>query len=257
MLSGGMAPHLILFTSGISDLAGKARKVVALARLVTIGSESDGTMKRIVDLTLPLEPGMRGVAIEPARRLEVDGWNAAMLTLYSHCGTHMDAPRHFLPGGATIDSLPLQTCIGPARVVDLTPVQPRERITVERLGPWQQEVRRGDRLLIRTDWSRRHGRPEYRDQLPRIDVQLARWLVDRGVALLGVEPPSVADVNSRDELTAVHRVLLEAGVIVVEGLANLDQIKSATVELIVLPLAVRGGDGAPVRALAVENVEEL
>ena len=211
-------------------------------------------MKRIVDLTLPLEPGMRGVAIEPFRRLEVDGWNATTLTLYSHCGTHMDAPRHFLPDGATIDRLPLEVCIGPARVVDLTPVQPRERITVERLGRWQQEIRPGDRLLIRTDWSRRHGTPAYRDQLPPIDVALAHWLVDRGVRLIGVEPPSVADVNNSEELTAVHRVLLEAGVVIVEGLTGLDALRSETVEFIVLPVRVRDGDGAPARAVAIEEL---
>ncbi len=214
-------------------------------------------MKRIVDLTLPLEPAMRGVEIQQAKTIQTHGWNATTLTLYSHCGTHMDAPRHFLPGGATIDSLPLRTCIGPARVVDLTPVKPRERITVQRLGSWRERIRPGDRLLIRTDWSSRHGTPQYRDELPPIDPELARWLVDRGVALLGVEPPSVADVNSFDELTSVHRVLLEAGVVIVEGLANLAQIDSETVELIVLPLRVRGGDGAPVRAVAIEEIEEV
>lgn len=228
-------------------------------------SESEQNVKRFIDLTLPLDPDLRGVAIEPARTIERNGWNATTLSLYSHCGTHMDAPRHFLPEGATIDSLPLAACIGPARVVDLTPVRPRERITVERLGPRREEIRPGDRLLLRTDWSRPPtwwdkksphpwvGAPEYRDQLPRIDLELARWLVDRGVVLLGVEPPSVADVNNREELTAVHRVLLEAGVVVVEGLANLAQIRRPTFELLVLPLAVRGGDGAPVRAVAVED----
>lgn len=213
-------------------------------------------MKRIVDLTLPLEPGMRGVAVRPARTIETDGWNAAQLDLYSHCGTHVDAPRHFLPGGATVDSLPLSACIGPARVVDLTPVRPRERITPQRLGPWRERVGPGDRLLFRTDWSLRHGTPEYRQQLPRIDLQLARWLVRAGVALIGVEPPSVADVNDRDELTAVHRVLLEGGVVVVEGLANLAQIRPETVELIVLPLKVLGGDGAPARAVAIQDLQD-
>ena len=104
---------------------------------------------------------------------------------------------------------------------------------------------------------RRHGTPAYRDELPRIDVGLARWLVERGVVLLGVEPPSVADVNSPEELTAVHRVLLSGGVIVVEGLADLDQITSEVFELIVLPLRVRGGDGSPVRAVAVEETETI
>ena len=210
-------------------------------------------MKRLIDLTLPLESTMRGVSIESAMTIESDGWNATRLDLYSHCGTHMDAPRHFLPDGATIESLPLEPCIGPAHVIDLTPVGPRENITLDRLGPWQDKIAAGDRLLIRTDWSLRHGTPKDRDELPRIDLSLARWIVERGVVLLGVEPPSVADVNNIEELTAVHRVLLEAGVVIVEGLANLSRIESDSVDLIVLPLPVRDGDGAPVRAVAIEN----
>jgi len=79
----------------------------------------------IIDLTLPIDNAMRGVDIRPARRLETDGWNATTLSLYSHCGTHMDAPRHFLPDGATIDQQDLSVCCGPARVIDLTPVAPR------------------------------------------------------------------------------------------------------------------------------------
>ena len=80
-------------------------------------------MRRILDLTLPLESTMRGVEVEEVKRLEIHGWNATRLGLYSHCGTHMDAPRHFLPEGATVDSQPLGACIGPARLVDLTPVE--------------------------------------------------------------------------------------------------------------------------------------
>ena len=60
-------------------------------------------LMRIIDLSLPIDDQMRGVAIRSARRLEDDGWNATTLELYSHAGTHMDAPRHFLPDGATLD----------------------------------------------------------------------------------------------------------------------------------------------------------
>jgi kynurenine formamidase len=77
--------------------------------------------------------------------------------------------------------------------------------------------------------------------------------VDRRIRVLGVEPPSIADVNNLEELTAVHRVLLLAGVIIVEGLANLDQIRRDLVTLMVFPLKVAGGDGAPVRAFALED----
>jgi kynurenine formamidase len=74
------------------------------------------------------------------------------------------------------------------------------------------------------------------------------------VALIGVEPPSVADVNNRSELTEVHQILLRGNVTVVEGLAHLDQLRNDLVELIVLPLKVRDGDGSPARAIAIEQI---
>jgi len=90
-------------------------------------------MQRVVDLTLPLKDGDRGVRLEPARRLEDDGWNATTLTLYSHCGTHMDAPVHFGVGDQSIDQLDVSKLIGPAWVVDVRPVEPRALIRVEHM----------------------------------------------------------------------------------------------------------------------------
>ena len=225
-------------------------------------------MPRIIDLTLPLESGLRGVAVEPARTLEKDGWNATALHLYSHCGTHMDAPPHFGVAGPSIAEIPLDRCMGPAWVVDpvgCSPVEAgseenasrrhceRALIRVADLGETADRIQEGDGLLLRTGWSRFIHEPAYRDQLPRVSLELAEWCVARGVRMLGVEPPSVADVNNREELTSVHRVLLQAGVIIVEGLANLDQIRREKVTFMALPLKVAGGDGAPVRALAIEE----
>lgn len=208
--------------------------------------------RRIVDLTRPIDTDLPGVAIQAAKRLETDGWNATTLSLYSHCGTHADAPRHFIPEGATLDQQNLSVCCGPARVVDLTPVEPAELLTVERVTAACPSIRRGDRLLLRTDWHLRYPSDEYRNALPRVSVELARWLVNRGVALLGVEPPSVADVNNLGELTEVHQTLFRGGVFIVEGLCHLDALRSDTVEFIALPLPVHGGDGSPVRAVAIE-----
>lgn len=210
-------------------------------------------MPRIIDLTLPLTNGMRGVRIDAANRLEVDGWNASTLTLYSHSGTHMDAPKHFLPKGDTIDRQPLTDCIGPAHVVDITPTAPRALINMGSMAKWADRIQAGDRVLLRSDWSKRLGTPAYRDELPRISLELANWFVERGIVLVGVEPPSVADVNNREELTAVHVTLLAGGVTIVEGLTNLDQISSQTVQLIILPLKIQNGDGAPARAIAIES----
>lgn len=204
-----------------------------------------------IDLSLPINNEMPGVEITPARRLETDGWNATTLSLYSHCGTHMDAPRHFLPDGRTLDQQTLEVVVGPATIVDLAPAAPKQLIKVEDLAGISDQVQPGARLLFRTDWHKRYGTPEYRNELPRISLELAQWLVDKQVALIGVEPPSVADVNNMQELTHVHQTLFRGNVVIVEGLANLDRIKTQTVQFIALPMKIMGGDGSPVRAIAI------
>jgi len=208
---------------------------------------------RIIDLTLPINNDMAGVDISTAKQLEVDGWNATTLSLYSHCGTHMDAPRHFLPTGHTLDQQDLEVVIGEARIVDVTPSEPKQLIGVEHLANIEQQVTPGCRLLFRTDWHKRYGTPEYRNELPRISLELAEWLVERQVGLIGVEPPSVADVTNMQELTEVHQTLFRGNVVIVEGLAHLDQIQAPTFEFVALPMKITGGDGSPVRAIAIER----
>jgi kynurenine formamidase len=208
--------------------------------------------RKIVDLSLTIDEQLAGATVEPYKSIDVNGWRATMLHLYSHCGTHMDAPCHFLPEGQTIDQLNLEACCGQARIVNLAPVDPAELITIDRFKTALTDpLTPGDRLLLRTDWHYRYPDPEYRNSLPRISLELARWLVDQQVRLVGVEPPSVADVNNPVELTEVHQTLFRGGVVIVEGLANLDRIDSESCQFIALPLRIGAGDGCPVRAIAI------
>lgn len=211
---------------------------------------SDG---RLVDLTLPLMPPMRGVSFEIAATVAQHGWNATNWTIYSHAGTHMDAPLHYEASPQSIDQIPLERCMGRAHVINLAEVAPRALLGPECLGDLDASWSADDIVLLRTDWYRRHGTPEYRDALPRISTELASWCVQRRVKLLGVEPPAVADPHNRDEITAVHRILLDAGIVIVEGLAYLDQLTSPRVFFAALPLRLAGGDGAPCRAFAIEQ----
>lgn len=212
-------------------------------------------MPRLVDLTLPLTPGQRGVAVEPTFNVARDGWNAATWQLYSHAGTHMDAPIHFEAGPGTIDQQPLTRCLGPAWIANLTPVEPRTLLTVAHLGGIAATFVDGESLLLRTDWHRHAAEPGvYRDGLPRIGDDLAAWCVAHRVKMLGVEPPSVADVNDRPEVTRIHKILLGGGVTIVEGLAHLDQLTYPRVFFAALPLKLTGGDGCPVRAFAIEGI---
>ena len=208
---------------------------------------------KVTDLSLTVNNQMRGVEISSAKQLETDGWNATTLALYSHAGTHMDAPRHFLPDGATLDQQDLSICVGPAQVLHLAPAAPKQLIKISDVEAVAKDVQPGARLLFRTDWYHRYGTDAYRNELPRISLELAQWLVDRQVAMIGVEPPSVADVTNMKELTEVHQTLFRGNVLIVEGLANLDKLSTAEVEFIALPLKIANGDGCPVRAIAIER----
>lgn len=215
------------------------------------------TQRHIIDLSLAVDTRLPNAQVDPYKSIDVEGWNATMLRLYSHCGTHMDAPFHFLPDGETMESLNLQAYCGAARVVDLSPVEPAELLTVERFeAALDSAIEPSERLLLRSDWSTCYPSQEYRDRLPRISLELAEWLVEKQVRLVGVEPPSVADVNNSEELTAVHQTLFRGGVVIVESLCQLDKIESDRCEFIALPLRIVGGDGCPVRAIAIVREEE-
>jgi arylformamidase len=216
----------------------------------------------IIDLTLAYDKNVAGFTSEPARLLEKDGWNARTLHIYSHAGTHMDAPFHFGVSDETIDEYPLTRFISKrAWLVDLSNIQAKSLIFVKDLGDIAQKLKKGDSLLLRTDWSKRlttdgasrEYREGYRNDLPRISKELAEWCVSKKVNILGVEPPSVADVNNLPEVTEIHHILLRGGIIIVEGLTNLDLIEKPYVQLIALPLKIKKGDGAPCRVIAIEK----
>ncbi len=211
-------------------------------------------MNALIDLTMPLRPGMRGVETDPKFTVAQNGWNAATWHLYSHAGTHMDAQIHFEAGPETIDQHTPARCMGPAWIVRQTGLPPKALHTIADLGSIADQFQPGDSLLFHTGWSAHVDNPAtYRDGLPRISEELAHWCVAKKVKLLGVEPPSIADVTNLPEVTLIHKILLGGGVTIVEGLTNLDQLKSDRVFFAALPLRLAGGDGCPVRAFAADG----
>jgi len=212
-------------------------------------------MDAIIDLTVPLKPGMRGVSVSPAYTIDKDGWNAANWSIYSHAGTHVDAQIHFGAAPTTIDQVPLDAFCGRAWVAHLENVEPRAWLTPADLGAVADQVEPGDCLLLHTGWSLHiEDTALYRDGLPRISDELANWLVERKVKLIGVEAPSVADVNDLPEVTRIHKILLGAGVTICEGLCNLDKLGEKTF-FMALPLKLFGGDGSPARAVALQGYD--
>lgn len=208
---------------------------------------------QIIDLSLPIAPGMRGVEIDPNTSYDKDGFNTTMLHLYSHAGTHMDAPLHFLNGARTMERLDLNKCVGPALVVDVSHKQPHDFITVADLGMAAGKIEAESRVLLYTGWDLHVEQEDYRTSFPRISLELAEWFVERGIWLVGMEMPSVAALHDYEELRSVHQTLLRAEIVIVECLANLRDLPEE-VFFIATPLKINGGDGCPVRAIALDGL---
>ncbi len=208
---------------------------------------------RIVDLTLPYSNDISGFGSKPARTLEKDGWNAQTLEIYSHAGTHMDAPFHFGVSDQTIDDFLPSRFIITCHLVKINVIDDGYLIQPSDLPDISDKVEPGEGIILQTGWSKHVGQPRYRDGLPRISEELAKWMVEKQIRFVGVEPPSVADVNNLEEVTRIHRLLLGGDVIIVEGLTNLEFLTQNKVTVIALPLKIKGGDGAPARVIAIEK----
>ena len=196
---------------------------------------------------------MRGVQFDPAKILSIDGWNAQTYHLYSHAGTHADAPVHFEVNEGTIDSFPVERFFTSCYLVELDGIKPQSEINIIDLGDIEGKLKKGEGLIFRTGWSKYVNVPQYRNGIPGISKELAEWCVKKGVATVAVEPPSVADVNDIKVLSDIHRILLNGDILILEGLTNVDQITKPKVQLISFPIKVKGGDGAPCRVVAIEE----
>ncbi len=205
-------------------------------------------MARILDVSMTLHAAMATWPGDPEFRRDVvasiergDPATFAALTMSSHAGTHVDAPAHFLPGAATVDRMPPEVLVGPARVVAIPDAPVIDAGHLRAADP-----QRGERLLLRTANSDRQAlRRPFQPGDVALTAGAARLLAVRGIALLGVDSLSVGRPLDGCQ---THRILLEAGIAIVEGL-DLADAAPGPCELLCLPLRVADGDGAPARVL--------
>ena len=207
---------------------------------------------KITDLTLTYEEGMRGVAFETAKTKARDGWNAKTLHLYSHAGTHMDSPFHFDVNDQTIEEFEVSRFVCDSWIIPID-AYPKQKIELTDLGLFADLIKKGDGVVLKTGWSAFVNKDKYRTELPGIHEDLAVWFVEKGINMLAVEPPSIADVMDIEEVTKIHEILLGGDIIIVEGLTNLKALSSKKVKLVALPLKIKDGDGAPARVIAIEE----
>jgi kynurenine formamidase len=196
------------------------------------------------------------VEISVLGRYGIEGRETRKLVLGSHTGTHVDASSHFVPGAKTIDELPLDHLVGPAQVVSFAPCEPLREIQVNDLETQLGREEDITRVLLRFDWSERWGRMPFYSESPYLSTQACKWLIDRGVKLVGMDTPSPdnpRNLSGSEVDSPNHKLLLANDVILVEYLSNMKEIRKNRVTLIALPLKVHRGDGAPARVIVIES----
>lgn len=201
----------------------------------------------IYDVSVPLRPGMPTYAGEPGPQLEHlkqisrgDSANVTALSLGSHTGTHVDAPHHFLDGRSTVEAMPLDALVGPAQVIEQLDDRHITGVDLEAAAIPSNTTR----LLLKTQNSRFWHYDEFHTDFIGLTEDAADWLVQRGFVLVGIDYLSIERFRSPDH--EVHKTLLAANVIIVEGL-DLRAVPPGQYTMACAPLKVVGADGAPAR----------
>ncbi|MBI2166392.1 MAG: cyclase family protein [Chloroflexi bacterium] len=219
-------------------------------------------MPKLIDLTLTLGgpgitpvPGLPSVTFEPVHTHERNYRSNTKVVLATHIGTHVDAPYHFVPGGTTIDEMPLETFVAPGVLLDLRDVtRPRSPFTldqVRRLGIRGRQLK-GRIAILFSGWvAQQSGKPNLYTDNPYMHPEVAEYLVKAGVKAIGVDFAVDPGVLTPDPSAyPVHRIALGRGVPLIENLINLDRLVGRRFEVWALPVKFYRGDGGACRAVA-------
>ncbi|MGQ9543946.1 MAG: cyclase family protein [Candidatus Bathyarchaeia archaeon] len=233
---------------------------------------------RIVDLTHTLEEGTPGFYhfyhFTRLSRSMGHSYNAYLLQVFEHHGTHVDAPSH-AGGDGTIDELDLNLWHGPCNVLDMRSKGLRELVSTSDIQSWERIhglIGRGEIAILRYGWDRRwkikdrtgvnvHANMFLKD-FPGLSVEAADYLGGKGVKMVGSDTPTVdsapafEEAHSQGRVEPAHaKLLLEYGIPILEGLRNLDELPPKGAYLFAFPLKIRCGSGSPVRAVAFIHVK--
>jgi arylformamidase len=222
-------------------------------------------MSPIVDLSPAVPEGFRGppstdVGVKFDVRVKPGYWQSAQATLSCHTGCHVESGLHVLPDGQSIEAVALERVIGSAVVLDLTPVASRASIDARDLSKAAaalreagEEAHAGDIVLLRSDWAQEAiGTARYFLDSPALTEDASRWLVERAPKCIGCdffEEPAAREPGWRAEEFVVHRTLLQAGIVIVEGLVNLRELPPRCAFFAPF-YKFAGIDAAPARAFA-------
>jgi len=214
---------------------------------------ADSQIVRIVDLThaysneMPVYPGLPRPSFEPIARVEADGYAMSEYHLLNHIGTHVDAPSHQIAGGDTLDEIGLERLVTDAVTIDVSQRRPGP-LPLEELRPHLDKIEAGDLVFLHSDNSRNYGTEAYWTGWSYPDAEASRALIECGISGIGFDGPSADPVDTTT--FDLHRIWLSAGRLILENVANLDQLPERA-QVVVAPMKVMQANGGPARIFAL------
>ena len=224
--------------------------------------------RKIIDITGELENNLWGyyslpglekivppVEINTIATVEKQGFFASKISISTISGTYLEAGSHVLTKGKNLDQHPLSQCILPAKVIQLPTQKPKALITADLLIQYSPEINPGDALLIGTGWDQQWNKPGFVLDSPNLDRKALQWIIDKKIALLGVDLTCIEASWSENNEEAKGNLLgslFESGALLLAPIVNVRKITQKEGILIALPMKVKGTSGAPVRAIFLE-----
>jgi kynurenine formamidase len=208
-------------------------------------------LSRIIDLSHTLHsgiivyPGTQAPEIEEVCAIANEGFSERILKMYSHTGTHLDAPSHIISGGKSLSDLNPQSFCGKAIKFLLN--KPNN-LSIEYIEAKCKNVGRFDFVLFETGWDKYWNTPGYFNDFPLPQAEVIKYLCCLGIKGIGIDAISVDPVGSID--LPNHHQILSKGMIIIENLTQLNQLPEAVFDFYCFPLKIKNGDGSPVRAVA-------
>lgn len=221
---------------------------------------------KVIDLTqtikndMPVYPGTIGPELTVGFTVPRDGFQETLLAMYSHTGTHMDAPAHVYEGRLSLDELPASHFVGKALLVDCREFPAGSEIPLSKIQALQPLADQAEFLVFMTGWSRLWGSPDYFGEYPVPSAEICQYAIDSGkkgicMDYIGLDPIS-------DTALVRHHQVLAHDMVIVENLTNLEEVYAACAAedasaggclftLAVLPVKYEKADGAPIRAVAL------
>jgi len=209
---------------------------------------------KTIDLSHTISPGM---AVYPGTEppefsdqftINSAGFYEKKITMFSHTGTHIDAPSHILKKAKSLDQIPISRFIGNASVLDFSHIQ-KTVITYQDMARHKSLVEKSDFIILYTGWYQKWGEEAYFESFPVLSLEAAEWIAKFSLKGIGVDMLSVDVTDTRS--FPIHRIFLEKEILIIENLTALEELVNKDFTFFCFPLKIENSDGAPARAVAL------